>query len=90
MSSPVIVTYKYAEMEALPGSGDLLVRRYLSEMGNKYTLYFKMLKWNKRSAWLISCDSNGVTHINDKSERVSWRDCPRYVLKKSAPLALTN
>jgi hypothetical protein len=87
----VIVRYSYAEMEALPGSGDLLVRRRYSENGGPgkfYSYYYKMLKWNRKSAWLIPCDINGKTDVGG-GEKVSWRDCPRIVLKKNCPLLLT-
>ena len=79
----MLVRYNYPQMETLPGSGDLLECRHVSlATGKRYSRYFKMLKWKKNKAWLVSCDINGITLIGGTSDWVSWRDVPRLVLKK--------
>jgi hypothetical protein len=46
-----------------------------------------MLKWNKKSAWLIECDQNGKTDPGC-GEKYARKDVPRDILKKNGPLLL--
>ena len=90
-TSAVLVRYSYEQMEACPGSTDILVRRNYFEDGGagKYiNHYYKMLKWNRKSAWLINCDINGKTDIGG-GEKYAMKDVPRMVMKMNAPLLLT-
>jgi hypothetical protein len=85
LNAPVIIRYSYEQMEACPGSGDIIVRDNYFEDGGPgkwYRHYYKMLKWNKKSAWLIECDENGKTEPGG-GEKYARKDVPRKVIKKN-------